>query len=400
MLNGSALNRAGLNGPASVPLIQGTGTWTASGVLDASAYQIHGAVANIAAGVNVTFTGDKLIPAIWAVSAESDSVMDANMLHGANGSWNGTVDWQAYIIRVIEGEAGFDVSSVFEVVPGAVFSNLDWAGGADAAFEAALSGALTGQWVVAAELAGDSLISRGVSSDWQGDAVLWSEPTITSGGVVYHEGYLFLEGGAVWENIPYLTATFTTGAFQSGGADWVGNAHAIYAGRGQWVGNLSWTIPATLISRGAAAFSMSSAFSVVATYSGRAQITWTGSSSLISRARMNHAGKVPLVGSEVFTAIPSLNGGLRGSFVIQSSVSFTGVRGLLPVADISGNAALSAIGLVTQSGEANWSGLGSTLIAGATKTASLAPPERRLKIPAMQRRFFINPETRKFKVAA
>jgi hypothetical protein len=400
MLNGSAFNRVGLNGSTPVVLIQGSAALVAEGSLSLAGTLNHGARVTIVGDLTALFSADRVIYGSWPISASADSVIAANVNHGARGNWAMASTWQALVIRVIDGKAGFDATSVLEIIPGAVFGSAAWSITGTFAPVGTLSGALSGSWLNASDFTSDALATRMMAGNWAGSLEFWPEPTLASGGTVYHEGYTFWDGGMDWENIPYLTATFINGAFQSAGADWVGNAHGIYAGRGQWTLGSTWSVQPRLVSFTTVTMTGSSSLSIAGVYVGKPRINLVVDTAFSGKGNVKHAVRSAWTAGVDLAGTPSLKGAMRAGLSIVGTLTSAGVRNVKPEASLNVVVTLVGDGLVTQPATGTWVATGSTLLAGAIRVGSPAPVERRFTVPATPRRFAVSPVSRSFKVAA
>lgn len=401
MLNGSALNQAALNGAALVYVPQASGALTASAGFAAEPSLQHEGAATINCGMSVIFGGDKIVFASWPVSAGATAILPSLVRHAGVGAWVPTSTWQAYIIRVLEADAGFDASATLSAIPNAIFGEGAWECEGGAAFEPTLNGAMQGTWAsTSATFESDGLVTRMVVGDWVGTAQLWSETTLESGGDVFHEGYTFWEGLLEWENILYLTATFINGSFQQANGNWNAVAKGIYAGRGVWSGSGVLNAPATLISHTSVSMSAGSAFTVTATYSGKPATALTAGGVLIAPTIIKHAARMALVAGSEIVGAPKRNGAMNLTVAPTTTLSVIGVRQVLPEFPVEVSAGFSITGKILKPASAAWSGLGSALLAGATRAASPAPAERRFVIPRVSRTFKVPVSRRTFKVAA
>ena len=390
MLNGRALNRSALNATAAAVALLAAASFTASATVTASGTHQQAASANINCSVQAIFGGERERFAFWSGSASATPTFIAGKILGASGFWTAESSFTGFIEYQVWAEAGFDVSSSLELLADVTLAEGAWVGGSQTDWAGRKAGSLKGQWEGESTFLAEGSRTRLANAAWTPESALWAEPTVTIGGITYHEGYTFHTGKVTWTNVPYLTATFINGALHQAEATWVGNAHLIGSGRGTWAGSVEFNIPPTKIHPARCDLSHSSTFVADPLYEGGVGASLEGTSQWVIKPRVKHAAKQQLSAGSTFTVQAKKKGRLKATFSHTAILTMAGLRMAGTTVPLTSTAAISINSQRVRLATATWDGMGSILGGGAVLTTAPATQQRTFVIPYEKRVFVLS----------
>jgi hypothetical protein len=395
MLNGASLNRTTFNGAASTILVLATAAFSAEATLTSEQLHTHAASANIPAYVQSVFGADRTQYGFinWIGEAQSD--LPAQTIWEGSGNWIPTSHFQPLNYTFVSASAGFDeTNSQWYALPDATLGNADWTNTPDSpTWGAILDNALVSDLTISITWGMNSALSvidRQVEGDWEGTATLWSEPTVTTGGVAYHEGYTFHSGTGDWAVQPELVATFTNGGFISSSGDWVSSDHMIWAGVGAWTHALTWDIEIEIIRQQTADWTESGAV-----FGGTAdhvhlggELAFTTSPTFLAPvATILQFGEAEWTGTVEGDWLGGLDIAMECNLVTTAEVVMPGLRTVYAQMDVASANTIELTAWAHYYGIGFWLGDAASLSPAGILSRVPAPESRRYKVSEWQRNF-------------
>ena len=370
-------------------------SFSADATVTAESTRYKAATATISCGVQAIFGGEREQFAFWSGSAGVTPVLEAMRNLGASASWNAGASFTGFIERQVWSSVGFDVLSTLELLAGVTLADGAWVADAQTELSGVKIGKLSGQWTASGTFLAEGTRTRLSNAVWTQETALWVEPTVTIGGISYHDGFTFHKGTAVWDNVPYLTATFINGMFYQSGAVCVGNAKLIGCGKGDWSASVVFNIPPTKIHPAKCDFTQGAVLVVDPLYQGEAGAYFESGAQWSIKARVQHSARQQLSAGSSLTAQAVKKGILKAAFTNTSVLTQSGLRMAGTPVPLTCSATLTSNSQRIRLASATWEGMGSVMAAAAVLTTAPAPKQRTYIVTGMNR-VFVLPGTTSF----
>ena len=395
MLNRSALNRSAFNATVTTVALLASASFSADATVTAESTRYKAATATISCGVQAIFGGEREQFAFWSGSAGVTPVLEAMRNLGASASWNAGASFTGFIERQVWSSVGFDVLSTLELLAGVTLADGAWVADAQTELSGVKIGKLSGQWTASGTFLAEGTRTRLSNAVWTQETASWVEPTVTIGGISYHDGFTFHKGTAVWDNVPYLTATFINGMFYQSVAVCVGNAKLIGCGKGDWSASVVFNIPPTKIHPAKCDFTQGAVLVVDPLYQGEAGAYFESGAQWSIKARVQHSARQQLSAGSSLTAQAVKKGILKAAFTNTSVLTQSGLRIAGTPVPLTCSATLTSNSQRIRLASATWEGMGSVMAAAAVLTTAPAPKQRTYIVTGMNR-VFVLPGTTSF----
>ena len=395
MLNRSALNRSAFNATVTTVALLASASFSANATVTAESTRIRAANSNLVTTAQLEFeqTGQRY--AFWSGNASAVSSFEAARKLGATSSWSAGASFNGFVERQVWSSVGFDVLTTLELLAGVTLADGAWVADAQTELSGVKIGKLSGQWTASGTFLAEGTRTRLSDAAWAPETALWVEPTVTIGGISYHDGFTFHKGTAVWDNVPYLTATFINGMFYQSGAVCVGNAKLIGCGKGDWSASAVFNVPPTKIHPAKCDFTQGAVLVVDPLYQGEAGAYFESRAQWSIKARVQHSARQQLSAGSSLTAQAVKKGILKAAFTNTSVLTQSGLRMAGTPVPLTCSATLTSNSQRIRLASATWGGMGSVMAAAAVLTTAPAPKQRTYIVTGMNR-VFVLPGTTSF----
>lgn len=355
LLNGAALNGVALSGGTLV-VIEGAASFdTPSADFTASANQIWAATANAVGNAEAVASATRGVLPEVVLTGSGELYTNPHVDASGAAAVSGSAEFVAFVIRLIEAQAGFSCSALFDVVAQGAFGAANFDG------EASLSAGATriqdGGTASAsgtASVAADALVTRYVEATATlGTADFTAAYRVTSGGVTtYYSGAALSGTGDL-----YLDPDFI---FYNSAALFNGSVEIAPSATQQQFGSAEYSCTATvnallgILVYPAATFSGSASLAADPTRGVLPSADFDAASSVSASMVQQHAVTCSLsCGCEV-TATPTVTGALESNTAASADFTAQATRFALPSAACDGECSIYAdpINLFKLPGEA------------------------------------------------
>ena len=402
MLNGSSLNSATLNGGAGTAIVLASAAFIAGASFTADADHKFAASADLVLSTNSVFaaTGTFYARTNWSSTASFNA--ETQLQRAGSANWSTDLVAAFLPLKVVPAEATWETTAIFTGIANAKLASNDWIVTAALTFEATHIKATEAAWTTTSTwLADDQFVDRGMEAVWSSTAQFFVEPTLTTGGVVYHEGYWLIDQDTSLTIPNNLIATYSDWAFVQAGADWNAPATLIQAAQGAWQYDSTFSAIGTKIQPAALDMAATATANPEAT-----KITFGEATGLMATTTWTIDGDALLIGAasfigtSTFLADNTLIGAMIGGWTYTTEFTGTATRQHMAIGQWAETSAMTITSIVNQAGIANWAAGGDSALASLGVLHLVpAPIGRQFIVDGSIRIFTVPSRVATFKVA-
>lgn len=408
LLNGAALNGVALNGGTLV-VIEGAASFdTPSAELTASPNQIWAATANAVGNAEAVASATRGVLPEVVLTGSGELYANPHVEAAGEAAVGGSAEFVAYVITLVEAQAGFSCSALFDAVAQGDFGAANISGEASLSADASRikdGGTATASGTCGFTAAGD-VDRRAFATAVLGEAEFTASYRVTSGGVTTHYPGAVLGGTGELELDPdYIF--FNSASIFNCGVDVAPSATQEQFAGAQFGTTASINAVLGILAFGEASLAGTANISATAVRTVQPDVAVGASAEISASAVQQHSVSSSIAATGEFAADSVVNVSAAGQFSGSAEATATALREALSYAAFDCPGEFSAIGInvekiqaeaavaanadvyafstVLRQGTAAVAGTGELLADARTNVEADDPPERTMYRPYTER---------------